>query len=193
MSPASDKTRFEALREILIHQRDEELAKIKEFRRDQADETFDGPGDEMEIARSLNDIELHASLIERSEERLKAIEAAFSRLEGGSYGICDQCGEEISLPRLRALPFAISCVDCQQNRESRRAWAGPAAEEGNMPHRQTFRREDEAAGSEEDVDAHEQLTIVESAFGPEEDELEQEPFTAPPRRGRRRRVVPDRP
>jgi RNA polymerase-binding transcription factor len=108
--------RLQSLREILNHERNQAMAQIREYRRDQEDDTTPPPGDEMDVARSLADIETHASLIDRVEDRLKAIDFASDRLEHGSYGVCAQCGEEIPLVRLKALPFAGYCVDCQEKR-----------------------------------------------------------------------------
>lgn len=78
------------------------------------------PGDELDAARALSDVETHASLIERAEDRLRAIDFAFNRLEQGRYGICAKCGEEIPLERLKAVPFAAFCVDCQEERNHAR-------------------------------------------------------------------------
>lgn len=108
--------RLEKLRAILNHERNLVLERVRELRRDQAQEALPPPADEMDAARSLADIETHASLIERAEERLKAIDFAFNRLEQGRYGVCAQCGDEISLARLGALPFATYCVECQEKR-----------------------------------------------------------------------------
>ncbi len=111
-----DKRR-EALRAILNHERNQALARVREYRHDQEDEATPPPGDEMDAARSLADVETHATLIERVEDRLKAIDFAFDRLEHGLYGICAQCGEEIPLERLKALPFAAYCVNCEEKRD----------------------------------------------------------------------------
>lgn len=78
------------------------------------------PGDDMEIARAQTETELHASLIERSEERLRAIDGAFNRLGTGVYGTCEECGEEIPPQRLKLLPFVLFCVDCQSKLERAR-------------------------------------------------------------------------
>jgi DnaK suppressor protein len=40
-----------------------------------------------------------------------------ARLEEGRYGLCFECGDEISEARLRALPFAVRCKDCEEARE----------------------------------------------------------------------------
>jgi RNA polymerase-binding transcription factor DksA len=78
------------------------------------------PSDELDTARALSDVETHASLIERAEDRLRAIDFAFNLLEQGRYGICAKCGEDIPLERLKAVPFATYCVDCQQKRNRER-------------------------------------------------------------------------
>jgi len=46
------------------------------------------------------------------------VAAALRRLDEGSYGDCFECGEEIAEPRLRALPFAVRCKDCEEARET---------------------------------------------------------------------------
>jgi DnaK suppressor protein len=118
--PTKHHPRQEALRAILDHERTQALARVREYRSDQEQETTPPPGDEMDAARSLAEIETHATLIERVEDRLKAIDFAFDRLDRGLYGICAQCGEEIPLERLKALPFAAYCVDCQEKRNHQR-------------------------------------------------------------------------
>lgn len=51
-------------------------------------------------------------------EKLGRTEDALTRLGDGTYGLCSECEEEISVPRLYALPFAERCRDCQGKRES---------------------------------------------------------------------------
>lgn len=51
------------------------------------------------------------------KEVVKKIDMAITRLEEGKYGICEGCNNEISEERLRAVPFAIYCKDCQESRE----------------------------------------------------------------------------
>jgi DnaK suppressor protein len=50
-------------------------------------------------------------------ETLNKINEALARLEEGTYGYCFECGEEIAQARLRALPFAVRCKDCEEARE----------------------------------------------------------------------------
>ena len=62
--------------------------------------------------------EIGFALIQLRMEVLKQIDAALRRLDEGSYGDCFECGAEISEARLRALPFAVRCRDCEQSREA---------------------------------------------------------------------------
>jgi DnaK suppressor protein len=48
-----------------------------------------------------------------SHEKLKRIRDALDRLNEAKYGICEECGEEISEKRLQVMPFAAYCLECQ--------------------------------------------------------------------------------
>jgi DnaK suppressor protein len=61
--------------------------------------------------------EIEFALIQMKAETLSKITEALSRLEDGAYGNCFDCGDEISPKRLRALPFAVRCKDCEEARE----------------------------------------------------------------------------
>jgi DnaK suppressor protein len=102
------------LRNFLSHLREKELARVQELRRDQASDALSDPRDTLEDARVAEELELHADLIARSEDRLAAIHAAFERLDANKYGICTKCKREIELSRIRALPFAQYCANCER-------------------------------------------------------------------------------
>jgi len=57
------------------------------------------------------------SLLQNSERLLAKVEAALVRFEEGAYGVCDRCGQQIDPARLKALPYAALCMDCQQRTE----------------------------------------------------------------------------
>ena len=59
-----------------------------------------------------DDIEL--ALIQMHSETLTKVNEALRRLDEGRYGHCFECGEEIAEARLRALPFAVRCKDCEE-------------------------------------------------------------------------------
>lgn len=111
---STEATRREMLRMMLVTLRDETYERVRELRHEQGDDTDLDPGDEMDRARATADVETHASLIARAEERLRYIDEALGRVEQGRYGICAGCREHIPVERLTAVPFAVYCVDCQQ-------------------------------------------------------------------------------
>ena len=55
-------------------------------------------------------------------ETLVKVNDALRRLDDGTYGRCFECGEPIAEARLRALPFAARCKDCEEARESAEQW-----------------------------------------------------------------------
>jgi DnaK suppressor protein len=62
--------------------------------------------------------EIELALLEMKAETLKKVDAALRRLGEGAYGDCFECGNEIPRARLRALPFAVRCKDCEEIRET---------------------------------------------------------------------------
>jgi len=113
--------RYDDLRKILEDRRREIVAEVQGRMRDvrsegnnpKLNEVFDaGESSEADIQE---DIEL--ALIQMKSETLQRISEALKRLEDGKYGFCFECGEEIAEQRLRALPFAVRCKDCEEARE----------------------------------------------------------------------------
>lgn len=72
------------------------------------------PGEES-VATLIMDLNLHQ--LDQQSQEMQAIEAALGRLENGSYGTCSECGGEIGIERLRAIPTATRCVACQARLE----------------------------------------------------------------------------
>jgi DnaK suppressor protein len=172
---SSGGRRIDALKKLLAKERADTLARVKELLREQAGHGAPPPADEMDVARSLAEVETHAALFERAQERLGAIDAAIARLGAGVYGTCARCGDEIPLARLHAVPFAQYCVDCQHevNNEARSGQGGLARPFGSR-----WSAPEEISVSE-DSDEHpdpvrtaEDDVQVDSAFGPDEEELE---------------------
>lgn len=72
------------------------------------------PGD---MATSTFDRELDATLEGNEERLLQAIDSALQRIESGTYGICQTCGQPIGAERLEALPWTTQCIDCKRREE----------------------------------------------------------------------------
>ena len=60
-------------------------------------------------------------LIENSQETIREIDAALQRIEDGTYGICEEDGAKISKARLKAIPWARLCIECQRKAEKEAA------------------------------------------------------------------------
>ena len=117
---ATKTSRYRELKKMLEERRRELMnevqGKIRDVRADNGKdrEVFDqGESSEVDIQE---DIEF--ALIQMKAETLNKINEALRRLGEGTYGNCFECGEEIAGPRLRALPFAVRCKDCEEARET---------------------------------------------------------------------------
>jgi RNA polymerase-binding protein DksA len=72
------------------------------------------PGD---MATTTFARELDATLEGNEERLLQAIDSALQRIENGTYGICQSCGQPIGAERLEALPWTTQCIDCKRREE----------------------------------------------------------------------------
>ena len=69
------------------------------------------------------DQEFTLGLIENEQGTLEQINEALGRIEAGTFGRCEECGEPIAKPRLQALPYTPHCIDAPRKLESRRMTA----------------------------------------------------------------------
>ena len=63
--------------------------------------------------------QLRHRLSERDRSKLAAIDDALEKIEDGTYGVCEECGEDIDKKRLKVMPFARNCIRCQSDLERR--------------------------------------------------------------------------
>jgi RNA polymerase-binding protein DksA len=70
-----------------------------------------------DMATATFDRELDYTLEENVERVLAQIDAALQRIDDGTYGVCENCGEQIPLERLEALPWTTLCIDCKRKQE----------------------------------------------------------------------------
>jgi len=68
-----------------------------------------------EAAQEAENDEVLEQLDEQGRNELQRVELALQRMGTGNYGICVDCGEEIQLARLKAIPWATRCVDCARS------------------------------------------------------------------------------
>ena len=113
--------RYEELKRMLEERRREILGEVQGRMRDVRAEGAAAPErgvvDAAETSEADIQDDIEFALIQMKSETLHKIEEALGRLENGTYGYCFECGGEISERRLRALPFAVRCRDCEEARE----------------------------------------------------------------------------
>ena len=85
---------------------------------DEVEEVSGTPDNDLaETASATLGREIDYTLGENSETVLAEIEAALERIENGTYGTCTNCGNQISVERLEAYPWASLCIDCARRAE----------------------------------------------------------------------------
>ncbi|MFN7262261.1 MAG: TraR/DksA family transcriptional regulator [Pseudobdellovibrionaceae bacterium] len=112
-------TDLKYFKSYLLEQKGNILNKSTEFRSEQLS-SKEGLTDEAEVASLDNTLSLSIQLHERDRSVLYQIERALSKLEEGSYGHCESCGDNIGVNRLKARPFASLCIQCKEEQEDPR-------------------------------------------------------------------------
>ena len=79
----------------------------------------EGVGDECDAALDGAQTEINSQLAALESRELTQIEQAIQQIRDGHYGVCEGCGERITLARLKALPFTTTCISCQRREEGR--------------------------------------------------------------------------
>lgn len=105
-------------KDLLLTQRSEILNKTDAFRNEASIETSTA-GDEGDLAVSENTLAMALRLQERQAQHLQKIDYALGKIEDGSFGLCEQCEEELQKNRLIARPVANLCIACKEEQESR--------------------------------------------------------------------------
>jgi len=116
------RSRYTELKTMLEERRGQLQAEVQEKMRDFRAEGLHGKMTEVfdAVESSEADIQedIEFALIQMKSETLTKVNDALARLEHGTYGYCFECGEEIAEKRLRALPFAVRCKDCEAAKEA---------------------------------------------------------------------------
>ena len=112
-----NKATLKKFRTLLTDKRDEILKKAKQtLEQDMALDTDDLP-DEMDLASSEYLQSFTFRLRGREKSFLDKIEKALKKIDEGSFGVCEECGEEISVKRLEARPETTLCIRCKEDQE----------------------------------------------------------------------------
>jgi RNA polymerase-binding transcription factor len=103
----------------------ENLESVRDVLKSKMGEYFATPGlrdsirieqvsDPADITQQATDREIACQTLSRQAGTVQQLRSALERIDSGSYGVCMQCEEEISPKRLKAIPWAEFCIDCQE-------------------------------------------------------------------------------
>ena len=113
-------------RQLLITERAKLAEEIRAIARDASVSPRDASGDlsaytvhMADMAADTYDRELSMNIASSEQAMLYQIDEALKRLDDDTFGLCQQCGKPITMSRLKALPYASLCINCQRTREQK--------------------------------------------------------------------------
>jgi DnaK suppressor protein len=74
--------------------------------------------DPVDLTQQAADREMAVHNLDRDSALMRRIRSAIERVNNGSYGVCLECEEEIAPKRLKAIPWAELCIQCQETADS---------------------------------------------------------------------------
>ena len=112
-----NKLQLKKFKTLLTDKRDEIVKKAKQtLEEDMTLDANDLP-DEMDLASSEYLQSFTFRLRGREKVFLDKIEKALAKIEDGTFGVCEECGEEINVKRLEARPETTLCIRCKEDQE----------------------------------------------------------------------------
>jgi len=119
-----EREQLDFFRALLMSERKNVVKIIEGIDENWSKNIRDGVGNISSYATHLADLgtdsderEKETYMLNRELKNLKHIDNALKRINDKSYGICCYCGDEISSPRLKAIPYAELCINCKRNEE----------------------------------------------------------------------------
>jgi DnaK suppressor protein len=115
---AMNKDRLNYFEKLLSDQRDGLVSEAMKTVEDMSDEeeTFPDPTDRASLESDRNFL---LRIRDRERKLIVKINEALARIEDGTFGICEMCGEDISEERLKARPVTTLCIDCKTEEEEK--------------------------------------------------------------------------
>ncbi len=109
---ALDRRTLERFKKILLKEREKIIGDVKHIYESTQEVGQDGIQDIGDEAANIYNKQILLTLNENERMRLKDVDESLDRIENGTYGICEECGEPIGLKRLEVKPVAKYCVPC---------------------------------------------------------------------------------
>jgi DnaK suppressor protein len=108
---------IENIRQSLENERVDLLKRLEEHEAENEIDTMNP--DRSDLAARYFREQRDTLLFARAEQKLKEIDLALKKIEEGTYGVCEVCGEPINPARLTTMPAVSKCVDCKSKTENR--------------------------------------------------------------------------
>ena len=115
-----DQKTLSHFKKILLREREQIVGEVKQTYASSQELGQDGIQDIGDEAANIYNKQILLSLNENERKRLQELDEALDRMANGTYGICEECGEPISLKRLEVRPVAKYCVACLSKLEKGR-------------------------------------------------------------------------
>jgi DnaK suppressor protein len=111
-----------SLRAMLTKKKKEDFKKLLTGRLNEllkeANKTVSGMTDQRDRATMESDRNFTLRIRDRERKLIAKIRDALDRIEEGTFGICEECGEDISAERLEARPVTTLCIECKKKQEN---------------------------------------------------------------------------
>ncbi|OGW13792.1 MAG: hypothetical protein A3G93_02260 [Nitrospinae bacterium RIFCSPLOWO2_12_FULL_45_22] len=114
-----DKKTLESFKELLLKERERLAVEAEKANKEFQILGEDRPIESEEKASVNIVLDVLAKLRDQGNKELKGIEDALTKIEAGAYGMCEECGKNISEARLKVLPTARLCINCKEIIEKR--------------------------------------------------------------------------
>jgi DnaK suppressor protein len=111
------KAELKRFREVLEAKRDALIQNAKNMKAEGMILDADDLPDEMDLASSEGMQSFEFRLRGREKTFLQKIDRAIRKIDEGDFGVCEECGEEISTKRLEARPETTLCIRCKEDQE----------------------------------------------------------------------------
>lgn len=112
-----DKKAIAKFKKILLKEREQIVGEVRQIVESSKEMGQDGIQDIGDEAANIYNKQVLLSLNENERTRLQEVDESLDRIENGTYGICEECGEPIGIKRLEVRPVAKYCVPCKTKLE----------------------------------------------------------------------------
>jgi DnaK suppressor protein len=112
-----DQDVLEYFHNLLLEQKRDVLARANQTVIREANSVAEPLADYADLATVESDRNFDLRIHDRERKLLKKINQALERIDEGTFGLCERCGEDISCERLKARPVATYCIECKTKLE----------------------------------------------------------------------------